>query len=214
MGLAATGSILLAAQAKADLSESFSGSYGPSGTPINTTIYLQGFNTSLGTLDSVTLTLATADTTSISIVNTTGSPQSYTSATATIGITATVPSSGLSVTSTTTSSGVSGSIGSAVGPYYLAPATTDGFASTGAQTSNLGDYETTGIYPVDISATSGIYAGSAVQGVIFGGNATSSGTLEVTYDYTPVATPEPSSLIGGFGILGSMAVMAWRKRKQ
>ncbi len=215
MGFASVAALLAAGQAKADLSESFSASYGkptPVNVPFSTILTLSAFNPALGTLKSVTFTLTSDIYAQPEVFNNTGGTAPYTSASASIPVTATGPA-GLTTSLTAVASDGPGTL--APGFDILAPVSNQ-TVGTQSLTSGFAAYESGGDYNVTISNDSATYSGqtSLASGLFFGGTATTDGSLKVTYDYSvPVPTPEPSAFIGGFGVLSTLAMLGFRRRK-
>ena len=174
------------------------------------------FDTSLGTLNSVSIALATSITAEVDVVNFTPNPQPFTNATASIPVTLTAPDA-----ITETATGVAGPInGTATVLNGITPFS--GLQTTASQSTNVpladfGFYE--GIGPMTgtliASATAGNYSGSANPGVFFGGSAVASGTITITYLYQPAGTiPEPgATTFLAAGVLGSLG-MVFRRRKK
>ena len=223
MGLAATGSILLAAQAKADLTLPYTVDYSSINSlagPTTTEVSVPSFSPSLGTLTGITIALNTSDTIDAHVLNSDGVVESYSSATASAPIQITALPSSLTSTATGTASYGSGTVPAgnpeSIPPSYgyasLPGASTTASSTLDVPSADFDLYEGGGDYNLTINTGIFNITGTGSSYLNFGGDATSTGNVEVTYDY--VAAPEPSALLGGFGILGSMAAMAWRKRKQ
>jgi hypothetical protein len=214
LGLAASGSLLLSASARADV-VSYTENYGSisAGGP-GTSVSLPGFNSSLGTLTGITFDLSSSDTVSVSIISILPGSTPYSSASASLPVTITSSLDGVTTTATGTATYGSGFVNEYPPALDLPGETTTASSTVNVPSADFSEYEGGGTYTVGVTTGSGNYSGVSSPGVFFGGAGSSTGSVEVTYDYTVVPTPEPSSLLGGFGILGSMAAMAWRKRKQ
>jgi len=167
------------------------------------------FNSSLGTLTSVTLELRTTDTVSSEVVNINSVPESVTNASAAFPLTIYGPPTTVSPPFDLTTYLATTTI--TAGPYtgIAAPngATTVMGTNTGTTDSGivavpmadwLGNWENPGggVSGTDIVFASGAgnYTGSANSGDFFGGVATVSGTLTLIYTYQSNGTPEPGAL--------------------
>jgi len=174
------------------------------------------FDTTLGTLDVVTVALSTSITPTIDVFNSSGGPQSFSNATATIPITLTAPD-GITATATAVAGPVSGTV---TGVFTQFPAGTA--FSNSSQNVPVGDfsfYEGVGpvTAPLDVTSTNGSYAGTGpANGTIgFGGSATAGATVTITYLYQPAGTiPEPgATTFLAAGVLGSLGMVIRRRRK-
>jgi uncharacterized protein (TIGR03382 family) len=188
----------------------------PTGTvvPFNQNFTFNLFDTTLGTLDQVTLSLSTSITAEVDVFNSLATPQAYTNATASIPVTVTAPDS---VTETAT--GIAGPVSGTANPGFNAVTGLPANANT-SQMIPMGDwgfYE--GIGPqtgnLNASSTSGTYSGNANPGVFFGGSATAGATITITYLYQPAGTiPEPgATTFLAAGVLGSLGMVLRRRRK-
>ena len=183
MGLAAASSLLLAGRASAAI-ESFSAVYGvptPLGPFGSETLSLSKFDTSLGTLEDVTLTLVSHDTAYVSVYNFNGTPQGFTGAFASVPVTVTVLNG---LTATATSAGTL-AYGTAAPGRNDFPGITVSSTSSIILGSGFSDYEGMGgqMFNVTVTSGAGTYGGTAIPGVFFGGTAASYGTVEVDYSY-------------------------------
>jgi hypothetical protein len=176
------------------------------------------FDPSLGTLNSVSLTLQASGTVFATEFNSTSVNQNYSNSWATLNFGVKGPDgSTISIHPTT---GLPGFAGTAApyaiqitgsSPFSLSP------ASVYASSSNLGAYEAPGGGFFTLSFNSdGVPDGpisSSIQapsGVSTSGDATVQGTVTVTYSYTPI--PEPATYAG---LLGAAALgLVIRRRKQ
>jgi len=182
-------------------------------TPVawSTTYDANQFNPSLGTLTSVEIEVSSNIVASVDVYNFSGSPQSFTKATASIPITLTGPAS-LSLSATGGTAGLAGSAVPGLNTFPGLP-TTASTSTTLTSSGALAPYIGTGVSTLvfDFNAGDGTYSGAAVSGVVFfGGSATANATVDVIYTYT-AAIPEPSSVIlAGIGIVG-VAVFGRRR---
>jgi hypothetical protein len=181
--------------------------------PFTDNFTLPTFDTTLGTLTGVSLSLSGDFDADVSILNTLGSPQPYANANGSIPLVGTGPS-GTTFTDTET-----------VGPFsgIAVPGTT--FIPTASEAVNdtvtipsgqFNLYETPGGLPADFSfaLNTSTFTGNPNPGVSFSGDAEADGVTTVTYTYTATtttSTPEPASLaLLGFGLIG---LSAFRRRK-
>lgn len=219
IGLATAGSVLLGGRVMADM-VSFSGDYGSAGSPISaggtTTISLNKFDTALGTLNEVILTLTSYDNVIASAVNISAFTQPYGNVVASMQVQ--VNALGLLTSATGTTTPVSGTIpahdfvGQTLTTQLVTPPTASATLSSG-----FAAYEgASGTrFDVTVDPQTVNVSGSVANGSVFlGGDGSSYGHVGVEYLYTPaVSAPEPSALLGGLGAMGTLAMMAWRKRK-
>jgi uncharacterized protein (TIGR03382 family) len=188
----------------------------PTGTavPFSQNFTFNLFNTSLGTLDTVTVALSTSITAEVDVFNQTGSSQTITGATASIPVMLTAPA-GISETATGVAGPVNGIAGVGDTAFQGLPASAN--QSLNVPLIDFSSYE--GVGPLTgtltAAATSGSYSGSATTGVFFGGSATAGATVTVTYLYQPAGTiPEPgATTFLAAGVLGSLG-MVFRRRKK
>jgi hypothetical protein len=216
MSLVAAISLLLAGRVNADM-VSYVVDYGTptpltiGGSAIN--LNLDKFNTALGTLTSVTIILTSNDAVYGQIINGTDVVQGYNSDSAAMPVTVTAIDS---LTTTTTGTATYGA-GTVPGPQFnvttLPTVNLNGLVSSATLNSGFADYEGVGVqtFNLSVSSPSGSYAGSAVNpgSIFFGGDGSSSGSVEIEYTYTDI--PEPSAYImlaSGLGLL-----FAFRRRK-
>jgi len=182
-------------------------------TPVawSTTYDANQFNPSLGTLTSVEIEVSSNIVASVEVYNLSGSPQSFTNATASIPITLTGPASLSSLSAIGVTAGQAGSADPGLNTFPGVP-TTASTSTTLTSSGALAPYIGTGVSTLvfDFNAGDGTYSGAAVSGVFFGGSATANATVDVIYTYT-AAIPEPSSVIlAGIGIVG-VAVFGRRR---
>ena len=176
------------------------------------------FDTSLGTLDSVTLSLQAAGTVYAEVLNFTSTNQTYTGLMETLnfGVTGPDGSSTNINPSTATFAGTiapTGTVAVTVGstPFSLSP------AATNVLSANFGLFETSGsgTFTLSFNSDGQSFPISSVistpsSGVFGGGDANISGTETVTYNFT--AIPEPSFSGAVLGCAALMGVVGLRKR--
>jgi len=188
----------------------------PTGTvvPFSQNFTFNLFDSTLGLLQSVTLSLSTSITAEVDVFNSLASPQAFTNGNASIPVTVTAPDA---VTETAT--GVAGPVAGTANPGFNAFPGLPASAST-SQTIPMGDwgfYEGVGPMTGNINAasTSGTYSGNANPGVFFGGSAVAGATITITYLYAPAGTvPEPAATTFlAAGVLGSLGMVLRRRRK-
>ena len=173
---------------------------------------LSNFDTALGTLDSVTITFAYTATASVGIIDTTGVPQPFTGATASIPLTLSGPDGLTPVTFDVTAGPFAGTaVG--FGPDVIAGPTDVGTLTIDVPIADFADFENPPNSIPDsysVLTSDGTYSGSETSGAggeFFGGSAVAGGVTTVTYVYT-AAAPEPATmaLMGGallgLGLLG------------
>ncbi len=195
------------------------GGYHADGTTPNfpVTVSAPAFDSNLGTLESVTLTLDSAVGGDIKVVNlnSAGLAEGFTDATSSSNVTVTGPA-GTSVSDTPVSTLPSGT---AAGPFgtasYFAP-TVDPTASNsaGIAASQFGWYEIAGGGTVQFMVNSmgnGSYSGNANNSgqVAFSGDAAVSGDVRVQYTYLS-QIPEPATYAAALG-LGAFALALVRR---
>jgi hypothetical protein len=199
--LTATAFVTLASSAAMANVISFSHTTATTATPFSDTFTLSNFNTSLGTLTGVAVTLSYTTTGEVDVFNSTVSPQAFTNATSSVPLTLTAPA-GL----TSSANAVAGPINGVANPGFNA---FTGIPGSGTLTVNVlpANFLSFEIPPAaltssfTVAAGTGLFSGNSVQGVFFGGSATAGGTTTVTYTYTVPSSgaPEPATaaLMGG-----------------
>jgi uncharacterized protein (TIGR03382 family) len=184
--------------------------------PFTDSFTFNTFNTSMGLLGGVTLSLSTSVTAEVDIFNSLATNQAFTNANASIPVTLTGPGP-VNITATSTAGPVNGT---AIPGFNAFP----GLPASASTTLNVlpafwSFYENppsgvTGL--LTAAATSGTYSGNANPGVFFGGSAVASGTITLTYFYQAAGTiPEPgTTTFLAAGVLGSLGMVLRRRKKQ
>lgn len=181
----------------------------PSGAyPISATFYT--FNTALGTLNDVVITLNDTATAIINIFNSTSGNLTFTSATANVPVT--ISGGGTSVTDTASASIGAGTASAGVNAIPGVTGSTSSSATvTGAGLSAWEDPPASATVTLTIaegsSSVTGTFPGTENGEIFFSGSAQATSQAIVEYDYTPFSSsPEPASfaLLGlalvGFGV--------------
>lgn len=176
---------------------SFSHTTASTTSPFTDTFSLANFNTSLGTLTSVTITLAYSTTGVVDIFNGTGVVQNFTDAESSVPLTLDGPA-GLTQTVDAVAGPISGMAGPGSNSFPATPGT--GTLTIDVPTADFADFEIPPSASTDsysVIGNTGTYSGNSVTGVFFGGSAIAGGTTTVTYDYTVPTngTPEPTTLV-------------------
>jgi len=192
-------------------------SIGSTATPFSDNLMFNGFNTMGGTLQltGVEITLATTATAEIDVGNFSGQTQAFTSATASIPVSATLTgvATSTSASETVTAGPINGTISSAFAltPF---PGNSASASSTDTVLSSLFSEFVGGpnSVTIDVAGNMGTYSGTGGS-VTFGGNALVGALVTVEYDYTTVSsTPEPTTMLLFGSALVGLGVM--RKRKK
>lgn len=186
--------------------ESFSSTAPPTQFPFTYTLTLPAFNTDLGTLEVVDLSIQADTTADVKIYNTLPNAQAFTHAQANIATTVTDPDGNiLSVTdlaevpNAVAAPGLNdfpGIVGTGTASVDISPLDFDAWENNQGQMVIL-----------NLSADDGTFSGNAAPGVFFGGVAIVDVSTTITYTYEPgqiAAVPEPSTwvlLLGGLGLL-------------
>jgi hypothetical protein len=213
--LTTTALIVTASSAATADSVSFSHTTAQQSAPFVDTFSLPNFDTTLGTLDSITITLAFATTVEVDILNATGSPQAFTNAVASTPLTL----SAIDGQSLTTES-FAGFIDGVAPPGESAnPGLTDsGSLTIGPPVSDFTDFEispSASVNSLTVSAGPSIFNGTAPVGVYFSGSVIAGGVSTITYDYTEPgsSTPEPATMALMSGALLSLGLICRRPTK-
>ncbi len=203
--LICAGMLTLSGNLFADLSQTFTHTTPLGVVPFADNFTLTSFNTSLGTLQSITISWVTTGTATVQVLNNTHRAQAFSNATASFPLTLTGPG-GLSVSGTISSGPFSGTVATG-GPYSFSGPTVTNSASVNVAAGLLASYESVG--PVGLSFSAGVapgsFAGSSDSNVFFGGIGDVSEVTTITYDYIP--TPEPALLgVLSMGLCGIFLV--------
>lgn len=185
-------------------------------TPFSTTVSVPLFDSQLGTLNGVTLSLMSNIVGRIDVFNNLSTAQSFTNAFASIPVTVTSHTpDATSVTAVAISMVASGTAtpGFPITSFTGIPAT----ASNAVNVSpvNFASYMGSGGGSALFTAASngGSYGGTSLPGLFFGGSAVADGNFTVRYDYDAVsAVPVPAAAwLMGAGVLSLGA--AWRRKR-
>ncbi|PPQ27066.1 choice-of-anchor E domain-containing protein [Rhodopila globiformis] len=184
--------------------ESFSHTTPIQTVPFTDNFTLTAFDTSLGTLTGIEITLTTNSTAIVDVLNNTGAAQSFTDATSSVPVTATGPA-GVIMSQSLVAGPFNGNAAPGTDPFPGNAANATSSVSVAA--ADFATYEaTTSGVSLDFSVATGngSYHGTAISGVFFGGSANVGGTTTITYTYTPsTPMPEPMNLmILGAGMAG------------
>jgi hypothetical protein len=214
---AAAGLLALAA-ARADTIETFTNTIAPTSVPFSDTFSLPGFDSALGTLDAITITLDASGSADVVVDNTTSSSQSFSDANATIPVSLTGPG-GL----TTTVSLSAGPFSGTVPPTTTVTLPGSPGSVTGTITVPSADFslfEGMGlIVGMDVNAGSGTFSGTSSPGVFFGGSSTLGALTSISYSFSPASTtiPEPATVAlfgGALLVMGSLLKKTLRAGKR
>lgn len=204
-----------------------SGTLGSSLTDINTTVGVEKFNSSLGQLTSVSITLSTGASTAITLTNDSPSASSgnvydkvvfaLADPSSLLGLTKTLQ---LGVTSTIVEDDVVTYVGTsyslASGASTVISANKSGSTTQAFSTQAILN-EFTATSTELINFTLGTTT-TTVQSNTGGNTSTDqdtyvTSTVTVTYTYTPTAVPEPSTWAMIFGGIGTLALVQRRRRR-
>jgi hypothetical protein len=198
----ATALVAMASSAAMADSISFSHTTVSQEAPFIDTFSIPGFDTSLGTLNSVTIQLAYTTTAELDVFNATGVPQAFTEGYASSPLTLN-GLDGLSLTTNAVAGPIDGVANPGETPF-------PGLSGGGTLTITVPDSDFSAFEMPPAASTysvegaAGSFNGSSVAGVFFGGSASAGGVTTVTYDYgAPIASvPEPTAM----ALLGSVLV--------
>ncbi len=175
------------------------------------------FDTTLGILNSVTLSLSSSVTAEIDVFNFSGKTQSFSNATASVPVKITGPD-GSNFTVTAVAGPISGNVPAPLGITPFVGQTASNTGNSSIAPANFGSYSGFGGGTLNMTfqGLNGTYAGTAPSGVGFGGSASAGGTLTITYNYTKIQPiPEPgSATFLAAGVLGSVGMGLRRRRKK
>ena len=184
----------------------------PSSTPFSVPL----FNSSLGTLNNVSLSLVSRIVGRIDVFNNLGTPQAFTNAFVSIPVTVTANTP--DATSVTAVAIAALASGTAAPGFPISSFT--GIVGTASNSVNVlplnfAPYIGLGGSSASFTAnrTDGTFGGTSVPGLFFGGSAVADGLFTVRYSYDAVsAVPVPASaLLLGSGLLSLGA--AWRRKR-
>jgi len=188
-------------------------------TPFTSSFTYNNFDTSLGELFGVTITLNTSIVATVEVVNKTAVTQNFTNATATVPLELTGPGP-VDITATAVAGPFSGSVLGAPPAVTFFPAPpANASTSVTLPSSEFSLYEippSAATVTLTVTAGAGSYTGTANGGtLLFGGFASASGTITITYQYAPAGSiPEPgTTTFFAAGILGSLGLVLRRRKK-
>jgi hypothetical protein len=181
--------------------------------PFTSSVLIQKFDTSLGTLTGISFTIVADITATVKVVNLATTSETFTNAFTSDTVTTTGPG-GFTLSTTPTASVASGTV--AAGALNTYPGTTGTSTGSSVYTGSFTPYEGPGSATVAL----GFAGGSASSGgtspssdILFGGSAAAGGYVKVTYTYTPSAVPEPTSMaLLGIGMTSFLAFRRFFKR--
>ena len=214
----------MAPRAKADFvtfTTDYATSSAPRTVPFTLSVNLPTFDTGLGTLTGVQLTLTTNASVQEFVINL-GTAATYSNAIGSSTVTVTDPNNAVT-TAVAQTTGYTGTLGpgvlsgaSSTNPMFVATPTLIAASSTVAiPTVDFSTYEGAGVGSVtfQVAATNGGSGSSTGSSTAFGASSSSYGTLAVTYTYSPVPVPEPSSVaLLGLGVGAIVTVGRARRR--
>lgn len=187
-------------------------------TPYTENLAVTKFDTTLGTLTGISITVSSQASADIGVINNTSNDLQFTDAFASSKVTvSTTVGTTTSVEVAASTDSVSGtatanSTTNVIGP--LGPVVTSAAAIIAA--ADFGNYQGVGVGTVDLKVDAGVgnYGGSGPTGLFFGGSTTVASYVTITYEYTPAAVPEPtSSAMFGIGIVLAVG-LGWGRRRR
>jgi hypothetical protein len=182
----------------------FSASLPTNTLPFTDNFTLSAFNSTLGTLTGVLVTLNFTDSATVSVFNGSGTTDfAFTNASATSTITINGPG-GIVTSAPIQTSGVSGTAIHGTVTNFTTPT---GSGTATANPLDLADYISNSPLLLNFSAvdTAASFAGTTGGPLFFGGSFSAGGTVNITYTYTAATTttPEPATMtLFGSALLG------------
>ena len=171
------------------------------------------FNSALGTLNSVSITVTTSILGVVQVINISPTAENFAGATVSVPVSltgTTANTSGIDIMTTATTLPQGGTVGAAPSGSFTKD-TLPGMSATSMATANpaVGNFIGNGSADLGFAfhVQPGSYSGSAAPGLVFfGGSAQANAMVEIVYNYTPSAVPEPASMsLLGIGIAGFIA---------
>ena len=208
----ATGVFLCTANASAQTETFDVGSF-LGGANHTTDFVLPSFDTSLGILDSVDIVLKVNLCPVITVTNSTGAPISWTNAFIDVPVDITGPGA-VDLTLDAIHKIASGTTKPGTTKYDLPRTSTVDKTSVALSDLDLWEDQPGNKVSIDMTPDLAIFGGTGkTPGLTFGGNATEWGRVTVTYNYSPIATPEPrgeylTAIVG----LAMLAVVLRRRK--
>jgi hypothetical protein len=210
--VATTALVLVAAGPASAAVISYSATIGPQAVPeegpLVINFSLNAFNSALGKLTGVSLSLTSTINAVVEVLNSTGTSKTYTAATATATPTVTGPA-GLTLTQAVTAGPFAGTVGprpNGPGSFRVASHTGSATSASATATVSPAGFSLYASPPAETLLTfvftvpNADYTGTATSGVFFGGSVEAGGRATITYTYE---VPEPASLaLLGAGLLG------------
>jgi hypothetical protein len=192
----AVGLLALSGNVFADISETFTNTTPTTDFGFTDNFTLTSFDTNLGALTGITIDLVSTGTANVSVINISGSANTFSDATVSIPLTVSGPA-GITPLVTITGDGpVAGTVGSGFGPYIFTGVPTTSSATENVDAGLFSEFESVGPVALNFSAAAetGTFGGSGT-GVLFSGTGDISAVTSITYTYTPnTVTPEPALL--------------------
>jgi hypothetical protein len=172
------------------------------------------FDSNIGTLTSVTLTLNANMTAEVDVINQNAVNEHFTNATASVPISVTGPDSSV-ITATPAVTPFGGTAVPGTNAYTNLQATAS--ATESIVNSNFGYYSAASGGTANLTAlvNNGTFTGTGPRNVYFGGLGTVSETITLTYNYAhnPGSVPEPNSaVLCAAGVLASLGSVIRRRK--